>query len=151
MSKSITSNGLTDNQQAFVDAYAGDIQAAATIAGINYAYARQLMSDATKSSITPGALAVQQAIKARKEPERAARVHTRQERQEYWAKIMDDPEASEGGKLRASELLGKSEGDFLDIKIDATPQSLADIAAITQSRKRKRIASKDLEEETENE
>ena len=145
MSKSITSTGLTDKQQAFVDAYDGNVQAAAVIAGLSYEYCRRMMMDSTKQNAEPCALAVQQAIKARKEPERAARVHTRQERQEYWAKIMDDPEASEGGKLRASELLGKSEGDFLDIKVDATPQSLADIAAITQSRKRKRIASKDLE------
>ena len=146
MSKSITSTGLTIKQQAFVDAYQGNIKDAAVIAGLSEGYCARLMMDVMKRNAEPSALAVQAAIRARQAPERAVRVKTRQQRQEYWSNMIDDPEASEAGKLRASELLGKSEGDFLDVKVDATPQSLADIAAITQSRKRKRIASKDLED-----
>ena len=43
--------------------------------------------------------------------------------------------------LAGAGLNTKVEGDFLDIKVDLTPQSLADMAAIT----RKRVNSKELD------
>ncbi len=140
MSKSITGNGLTLKQNAFVEAYAGNIEEAADIAGLTYQYCRRLMMDATKSNQEFSALSVQQAIQKRHLKRNNTAIMSREQRQQLWTTIADDDYEDLPGRLRASELLGKSEGDFIDIKVDIVPQSLADIAAIS----RKRIVSKDL-------
>ena len=59
------------------------------------------------------------------------RILSKHQRQEFWSNSMQDGEVDFSNRLRSSELLGKSCGDFLDVKVDLTPQSLADIAAIT--------------------
>ena len=143
MSKSITGSGLTIKQTAFVDAYEGDIESAAEIAGLSYQYCRRLMMDATKSNQEFTALAVQEAIKKRHLKRNNKAILSREQRQKLWSTIADDDYEDLGHRLRASELLGKSEGDFIDIKVDVTPQSLADMAAIT----RKRIVSKEIDKD----
>jgi phage terminase small subunit len=126
---------FTTKQQRLVDVFDGDIKEAAEKAKISYGYARNLM---TKSDIL-------KAIRNRQNTEiRPTTIADRQERQEWWSQVMDDDKESTQNRLRASELLGKSEGDFIEVKVDVTPQSLADIAAITQSRRRKRIESKEV-------
>ena len=94
---------LTLKQQVFVDAYAGDIKEAAQKAKISYGYARRLV---TKSNIL-------KAIQNRQETEvRPKTIANRQQRQEFWTKVMYDKKRSMRDRLRASELLGKSEADF---------------------------------------
>ena len=146
MSKSITGNGLTIKQNAFVEAYAGNIEEAADIAGLSYQYCRRMMMDATKGNIEFSALAVQTAIKNRRLKRDNSVIMSREARQRLWTQLAEDDYEDNASRLRASELLGKSEGDFIDLKADVTPQSLADIAAITQSRRRKAIESKELAE-----
>lgn len=46
-------------------------------------------------------------------------VATRERRQRFWTSIMDDPTASMRDRLRASELLARASGDFLD-RLDVT-------------------------------
>ena len=58
-------------------------------------------------------------------------IRSKRETQRFWSDTLLDGDVSYSDRLRASELLGKSRGDFLDVKVDLTPQSLADIAAIT--------------------
>lgn len=99
-------NGLTVRQQAFVDAYSGDIQAAAKATGLNYTYARQLLAKNNK---------VIQAIKNRQDTEvRPKHIATRQERQQFWSDTMLDDSVEFRDRLRASELLGRSEADFTE-------------------------------------
>ena len=43
----------------------------------------------------------------------AVRIATRVQRQQFWTEVMKNPEASLADRLRASELLGKSEADFV--------------------------------------
>ena len=57
---------------------------------------------------------VSQAIQERESKEASARVATRAERQAFWTEIMRDGEAAMKDRLRASELLGKAAGDFLE-------------------------------------
>ena len=45
---------------------------------------------------------------------RVESVATRQKRQEFWTKTMKDSNSNMGDRLRASELLGKSEADFTE-------------------------------------
>ena len=52
-------------------------------------------------------------------------------RQQLCSDLANDKDRPTSDRLRALELLGKSCGDYLDVKVDLTPQSLADIAAIT--------------------
>ena len=143
MSKSITNNGLTEKQQAFVDAYAGDVEQASVIAGLSYQYCRSLLMDPTSPNIEPGALLVQAAIRARQDTERRATIANRCERQELWTKFARDEELSPTERMRASELLGKSEGDFIDKHvIDTTEGADRFIDAL---RGRKQITSDVIE------
>jgi hypothetical protein len=45
---------------------------------------------------------------------RTEAVFSRQQRQAFWTQVVDDPKASMADRLRASELLGRSEADFTD-------------------------------------
>ena len=94
---------LTDKQQKFVDSYDGDIKKAAQKAGLSYGYCRRLV---TKSHIS-------EAIRNRQETEvRPKTIKNRQQRQEFWSKVMNDEDENMHNRIRASELLGKSEADF---------------------------------------
>ncbi len=106
---------LTAKQQAFVDAYAGNATDAARKAGYsgNDATLRQVGHE---NMMKPDIAA---AIAARQEPARTARIATREQRQVFWSETMLDPEVPLSDRLRASELLGKSEADFLT-KIEHT-------------------------------
>ena len=57
---------------------------------------------------------VVRAIKAFQKPKEAISIANRTERQEFWTKMMTKEEANNADKLRASELLGKSECDFIE-------------------------------------
>jgi phage terminase small subunit len=97
--------GFTVKQQRFIDAYAGDAKEAAKKAKISYGYARQLL---TKSNIL-------EAVRNRQETEiRPKDIADRQERQAFWTKIMRDEKEETKDRLKASELLGKSEADFTE-------------------------------------
>lgn len=41
-------------------------------------------------------------------------VATREERQRFWTQVMNDKDADIKDRLRASEILGKASGDFID-------------------------------------
>ena len=125
---------LNHKLQTFVDVWDGDFKRCATIAGISEQYARRLMM----STESPGSHAVcklvQEAITQRNAIENRAEIANRRERQRFWSAIQrgeqieSEIEISEDGKetrimrlpvlsdrLRASELLGKSEADFVDV------------------------------------
>lgn len=142
--------GLTQKNKIFADAYAGDSNEAAKVADLTEDYGRKLVQSATSPSIIPAALAVQERIKARESTEQRPGVATRQERQEFWTKIqrgeltdivvldgvtLDCRESQLVVRMKASELLGKSELDFGERRVN-TDVSLADIAARVGSRRR---------------
>lgn len=96
---------FTVKQQRFIDCYAGDCKEAAKKAKICYGYARQLL---TKSNIL-------EAIRNRQNTEvRPKDIADRQERQAFWTKIMRSKSEETKDRLKASELLGKSEADFTE-------------------------------------
>ena len=98
-------SGFTIKQQCFIDCYDGDLKKAAKKAGISYIYARSLY---TKTDIL-------EAIKHREDTEvRPSTIMTRQQRQQFWSKVADDDNQEMRDRLRASELLGKSEADFTE-------------------------------------
>lgn len=97
---------LTLKQKKFVEAYDGSIKEASENSGLSYDYCRQLI---TKPHILT-------AIRERESTRLNPFIATRQERQNFWTKIMQDEEAEMKDRLKASELLGKSEADFIDRK-----------------------------------
>ena len=113
-----TANGwhadLTEKQRRFCEAYSangGNALAAARKAG--YSQPEKQGSQLLGNSRITAALDV-----LRQEPTRAA-IATREERQAFWTRVMCDQEPEGPGlalkdRLKASELLGKSQADFLD-------------------------------------
>ena len=100
--------GLTLKQQKFVDAYCGNASAAARAAGYSektaYAIGDKLLK---KTEIIS-------AIKQRQDEAREPLIATREARQKFWSETMLNPEVEMQHRLKAAELLGRSEGDFCD-------------------------------------
>ena len=106
---------LNARQRAFVDAYAGNATAAALAAGYSERSARsQGQRLLTNDDI-------QDAIKAREAKRLAPTIASRQERQEFWTSVLRNEDEAMKDRLKAAELLGKSEGDFLErVEMDMT-------------------------------
>lgn len=106
---------LTPRQQAFVDAYAGNATAAALAAGYSPKTAMVIGAENLKKP------QIADAIKAREAQRLAPTIATRKERQEFWTAVVRDEEEQMKNRLKAAELLGKSEGDFLERREIAGP------------------------------
>ena len=100
---------LTTRQRRFVEAYDGNATAAAIAAGYSPKTARlQGHKNITKDNIL-------EAIQSRENKRMKSTILTREERQAFWSDIIrSEDEKNIMAKLKASELLAKSEGDFLD-------------------------------------
>jgi len=97
---------LTAKQKMFVDCYDGDIRSTAKKANLSYIYGRQLMTLEKHSHIVA-------AIKTREHTKSNRKIKTREERQQWWSNMMDTAE-KDTDKLKASELLGRSNADFTE-------------------------------------
>lgn len=98
--------GLTIKQQRFIEAFNGNAAAAARVAGYRHPdrIGSRLM---TRPEI-------KSAILSREAAQNGDLIATRAERQKFWSTVMRDDSVKLQDRLRASELLAKSEGDFLD-------------------------------------
>lgn len=112
----VVANGkLTAKQQAFVEAYAGNATTAALAAGYSKKTAAFIGAENLKKP------QIQDAIKAREARRLAPTIATRQERQEFWTSVLRSEDEAMKDRLKAAELLGKSEGDFLErVEMDQT-------------------------------
>lgn len=100
---------LTVKQQRFVDFFDGNGTETARKAGYKG-------SDNTLAQVARENLRKPQILKAildRENQRNNKDIATREERQNFWTDVLNDKEEKIGERLRASELLGKSEGDFL--------------------------------------
>lgn len=109
MAKEKQPRGLSVKQRRFVEAYDGNATAAAIAAGYSAKTARlQGHKNITKDNIL-------EAIQSRENKRLESTILTREERQAFWSDIIrNEDEKNIMAKLKASELLAKSEGDFLD-------------------------------------
>lgn len=110
---------LTPKQQAFVDAYTGNGVEAARAAGytgdakVLAVTASRLLADAKVTD----AIARRNALVTQVRAEAAAvagRIATRAERQAFWTQVMTSASERTTDRLKAAELLGKSEADFVE-------------------------------------
>lgn len=99
---------LNARQRAFVEAYCGNATEAAVAAGYSAKYAGRNADKLLKNT------KVQEALKEREDKRLASLIATREERQRFWTTLMRDEDRKEADRLKASELLAKSEGDFLE-------------------------------------
>lgn len=122
--------GLTAKQQAFVEAYDGNATQAALKAGYSpktaYSQGQRLLKN----------VEVKAAIAARQAPASSARIATREERQAFWTSVMRDPAEKTQDRLRAAELLGKSECDFAE-RVEVSGEM--DIGVLFDPEKRRRV------------
>ena len=99
---------LTVRQQRFAEAYTGNATEAALIAGYSAKTAHSIGAENLKKP------EIMQAIRKREEERMKGPIANRQTRQEFWTAIMQDEARPVRDRLKASELLARSEGDFLD-------------------------------------
>ena len=95
----------TPRQQRFIDCFEGNGAEAARKAGFKHPKhaATRLLSN----------VHLRERVQAREAKANGKSIATREERQQFWTKMMAKA-ARDGDKLKASELLGRSQADFLD-------------------------------------
>lgn len=100
--------GLTPKQKAFAELFDGNATETAKKAGYSkktaYSQGQRLLKN----------VEVMKLIRAREKRESRGNIANRQERQEFWSEVMGDSDADMKDRLKASELLGKSECDFTE-------------------------------------
>jgi phage terminase small subunit len=113
-------DGLTEKQRRFCEAYSangGNALAAAREAGYkkpNPQGAENLAKPTIRDAIDRLRLSYTNSA-----------IATREERQTFWTNMLRDPNVAERDRLRASELLGKSQADFID-RVDATTRIIVE-------------------------
>ena len=120
---------MTHKQQLFIREYLTDCNAtrAAQAAGYSSRTAYSIGQRLLKN------VEVSQAIGAAMSEREENLIADRLERQRFWTAVMRDTEQDMKHRLRASELLGKSEADFADfverkeIAASELPMTLADL------------------------
>jgi phage terminase small subunit len=115
MGAPMTERKLTSKQRKFAEVYAGNGTAAARAAG--YRGSDNVMAQIARRNLRIPELA--QVIRLREVEEFRPAVLSRHERQLFWSQVAMDKTESIAVRLRASELLGKSEGDFVE-RVEAT-------------------------------
>ena len=101
-------NELTAKQRRFVEAYDGNATQAAIAAGYSEKTAEVIGHENLRK---PKILAE---IKSRETIRSTPLIASRAERQQFWSSVMRDKEQMMRDRLKAAELLGKSEADFIE-------------------------------------
>ncbi len=114
---------LTVRQKRFIEAYNGNASEAARQAGYSPKWADRQAHELMEKN---GEIAA--AIRQREKERTDALIATREERQRFWTSIMRDEDVDLRDRLRAAELLGRSEGDFIErVSLDARTEVRCDV------------------------
>jgi len=106
---------LTIRQRAFVQAYTGNAAEAARQAG----YSERTCRAIGQRLLTQ--VDIKQALREREQERLSPLIATREARQKFWSETMWDENQEMQHRLKAAELLGRSEGDFMEkLQIDST-------------------------------
>ncbi len=107
---------LTYKQAKFVELYNGNATETARLSGYSEKTAEQQGCRLLTN------VKVSDAIRQRDDEHKHIRVADRVSRQKFWTKVMDDADETMRERLKASELLGRSEADFIerrDIRVES--------------------------------
>lgn len=106
---------LTIRQRAFVQAYTGNAAEAARQAG----YSERTCRAIGQRLLTQ--VDIKQALREREQERLNPLIASREQRQEFWTRTMLDENQEMQHRLKAAELLGRSEGDFTErLQVDST-------------------------------
>ena len=97
----------------FISLFNGNVKETALACSIDYSYAKTVFAKP----------AIKEAIKLRHNKEYNPKILSRQERQAWWTLRMCDESLDMKDRLKASELLGKSEADFTE-NINTNPRGM---------------------------
>lgn len=123
---------LSARQRKFIALYEGNATKAAIQAGYSKKTAKSIgQENLTKPDII-------KALLEREERETGPLIANRKARQQFWTKIMFDETVEMRDRLKASELLGRSEGDFTERILHDVTGNLAE--QIKEARERVRQA-----------
>lgn len=122
---------LTQKQQRFIEYYDGNGTEAARKAGYvgNDTVLAQVASENLRKPY------IKTALENRNKNAMAQVIANRTNRQEFWSGIMWDTDQDMKDRLKASELLGRSEGDFIDRKEKGNDLTLEDLIIMATSPK----------------
>ncbi len=101
---------FTTRQQKFIELYSGNGTEAARLAGYSG-------DDKTLANVALKLLRkaeIKSAIEKRQTKSITKHIASREERQAFWTKVMEDSIEDMKNRLKASELLGKSNADFTE-------------------------------------
>ena len=107
--------GLTTKQKRFIECFDVNATEAARQAGYS---PRTVRTVGCENMTKPDIVA---AIREREEKRVNSLILSREERQIFWSNVVRDPDEDMKNRLKASELLGRSEADFMEKVFDATP------------------------------
>lgn len=99
---------LTPKQRAFIEAYNGNVTEAAIAAGYSPKWAGTNGAKILKNT------KIRKALEERVNKKINSIIADREERQAFWTEVMRDEFKDMKDRLKASELLARSEGDFLE-------------------------------------
>jgi len=129
MAAETPASSITERERRFVEHYMGEAAGNATKAARLAGYAKNTAEK--QSSRLLGKVGIQHAIAARAQSDPA--VWAREERQQFWTDVARGQgryaKASLKDRLRASELLGKSQADFVERHQVDAGGSLLDLLA----------------------
>ena len=117
---------FTDNQLKFIELYAGNATEAARLAGIKQP---QVQGPRLLKKV-----AIWNAIQQRTNKTLGPKIATREERQAFWTATMSNNTIKMQDRLKASELLGKSQADFTE-KVEHTGEAGGPIVFMWQGDK----------------
>ena len=123
---------LTTKMRAFVEAYCGNATEAALKAGYSPRTAAFIGAENLKKP------QIKEAIAEREKISSELRIADRQERQSFWTSVMRDPEEDMKNRLKAAELLGRSECDFVE-KVELNGTLEATLGVVFDSEQRRQL------------
>lgn len=134
---------LTVKQKRFVELYDGNATEAAVKAGYSQKYANRIAAQLMNNEKIVGA------IHNKENSRNSDEIMTREQRKLFWTAIIRDSSQSTKDRLRASELLAKSEGDFIERREisgkNGEPLSVAALLRELDSRDLKRASQRSVE------
>ena len=119
---------MTNKQELFILEYQKDFNATRAAVAVGYS-PKTAYSQGQRLLKDPD---VKEALEADLTARRSELIASREQRQRLWTEIMYDTEQSTRDRLRASELLGMSCGDFID-RIETRGEAVLDIRAQIRS------------------
>ena len=121
-------DSITERERRFVEHYMGDAAGNATQAARLAGYSKKTARKQGSRLLTKGHIRAAIDARAHADP----RIATREDLQRFWSAMYRNPAVEDRDRLRASELLGKSQAVFIDrhqLEAGASLETLlADIA-----------------------